>query len=214
MLCSKDHAISTVLPFCLACKVNMPYTDHFFKKKNNVAPKFWGKIPCQDVACLINFHSYSDVKIMMHRLKYKGRKDIGYHLGTMMGKHAKGSKFFKEIDLIVPIPLHPIKKMKRGYNQAASIGKGVSDILDIPMREDVIVKTKNTDSQTKKGRIARVKNVLDSFELVDKEGIKGRHILIVDDVITTGATIEACGNRLLESRGVKLSVLAACLARN
>jgi len=214
MLCAKDYASSNTNPFCFTCTVNMPYTNHFKTKPNNATPKFRGRVPCVDVACMLNFYSYSDVKLMLHRLKYKGRKDIGFQLGLMAGQRAKHSPFYNDIDLIVPIPLHSSKLIKRGYNQAAFIAKGVSERLNAPVREDVIIKHTNTKSQTKMNRIERVKNVGSSFQLFDKQGIRGRHILLVDDVLTTGATIEACANHLLESRGVKLSVLCMCLARN
>jgi len=214
MLCAKDYASSKSNPFCMPCTVNMPYTNHFKRKPNNATPKFRGRVPCIDVACMLNFYSYSDVKSMLYRLKYEGRKDIGFQLGLMAGRKAKKSEFFKDIDLIIPIPLHKSKLLKRGYNQALFIANGVSESLNVPVREDVIIKSTNTKSQTKMNRVERVKNVRSSFELKDKEGIQGRHILIVDDVLTTGATIEACANHLLEARGVKISVLCVCLARN
>ena len=124
------------------------------------------------------------------------------------------SSFFNHIDLIIPIPIHKSKLIKRGYNQAAFIAKGVGERMNIPVREDVIIKHTNTRSQTRMNRIERGKNVRSSFQLADKQGIQGRHILLVDDVLTTGATIEACANHLLESNGVKLSILCMCLARN
>ena len=151
---------------------------------------------------------------MMHRLKYEGRKDIGYVLGLLAGKRMLASSFFNEIDLIVPIPIHPDKRAKRGYNQAAYIGKGVSEIIGVTMRENVIIKSIYTKSQTKMGRIERIKNVFDSFELKDKNGIQGRHILIVDDVLTTGATIEACARKLMEANNIKISIMTACIARH
>ena len=214
MLCAKDYASGNDNPFCFACTVNMPYTNHFKTKPNSATPKFRGRVPCVDVACLLNFYNYSDVKPMLHRLKYEGRKDIGFQLGLMAGQRANNSSFFDDVDLIIPIPIHKSKLIKRGYNQAAFIGKGVSEKLDVPQREDVIIKHTNTKSQTKMNRIERVKNVRSSFQLIDKEGIQGRHILLVDDVLTTGATIEACANHLLEARDVKISILCMCLARN
>jgi len=147
-------------------------------------------------------------------LSQLNRKDIGFELGLMAGKKAKHSNYFNDIDLIVPIPIHTSKRIKRGYNQATFIANGVAEFLDVPVREDVVIKDTHTRSQTKMNRIERVKNVRSSFKLIDKSGIQGRHVLIVDDVLTTGATIEACGNHLLESNGVKLSVLCMCLARN
>jgi len=200
--------------FCVDCLINMPHTNHFKLKENRASEKFWGRFHYEDVASVLNFYNYSDVKWMMHRLKYEGRKDIGHVLGLMAGKKILSSTNFNDIDLIVPIPLHPEKKAKRGYNQAASFGKGISEILEKPMREDVIIKNIYTKSQTKMSRIERIKNVFNSFDLVDKNGIQGRHILIVDDVLTTGATIEACARKLMEAKNIKISIVTACIARH
>lgn len=200
--------------FCIECLINMPYTNHFKVKDNHAAQKFWGRFEYEDVASLINFYNYSDVKWMMHRLKYEGRKDIGYKLGLMAGKRMFVSDSFKDVDIIVPIPLHPEKRAKRGYNQATYFALGISEILKVPVREDVIIKHIYTKSQTKMGRIERIRNVFHSFRLVDKHGIQGRHILIVDDVLTTGATIEACARKLMEAKDVKLSIVTACLAKH
>jgi len=200
--------------FCVDCMINMPHTNHFSKKENLAAKKFWGRFQFENAASVLNFYNYSDVRWMMHRLKYEGRKDIGHTLGLMAGKKMLKSPFFNDIDIIVPIPLHPEKRSKRGYNQAAYFGKGISEILAVPVREDVLVKHVYTKSQTKMGRIERVKNVFDSFKLVDKNGIQGRHILIVDDVLTTGATIEACARKLLEAQNIRISIATACIARH
>lgn len=200
--------------FCVECLINMPYTNHFKVKENHAAQKFWGRFDYQNVASLINFYSYSDVRWMIHRLKYEGRKDIGYTLGLMAGKRMLVSPFFKDIDIIVPIPLHNEKRSKRGYNQAAHFGRGISEVTGVPMRENVIRKHIYTKSQTKMTRMERIRNVFDSFQLVDKNGIQGRHILIVDDVLTTGATIEACVRKLMEADHVKISIMTACLARH
>ncbi len=200
--------------FCIDCLINMPHTDHFKKKDNMAVRKFWGRFPLEEAASVLNFYNYTDVRWMIHRLKYEGRKDIGHILGMMAGRKMLKSSFFKDIDIIVPIPLHPEKRAKRGYNQAAYFGKGISEILSIPMRQDVIKKHIYTKSQTTMSRMERIKNVFDSFELTDAMGIQGRHILIVDDVLTTGATIEACARKLLEARNIKISVVTACIARH
>ncbi|MDF1697281.1 MAG: ComF family protein [Saprospiraceae bacterium] len=192
----------------------MPHTNHFRKRNNAAAQKFWGRIPVEDIASVLNFYDYSDVRWMMHRLKYEGRKDIGLVLGLMAGKKMLKSPFFNSIDLIIPIPLHKEKLIKRGYNQSSYIAKGINEILQIPIREDVIKKSVYTKSQTIMGRMERIKNVFDSFELNDKNSIQGRHILIVDDVLTTGATIEACARKLLEAKNVKISVITVCIARS
>ena len=200
--------------FCVDCLINMPHTNHFKKRDNLAAGRFWGRFDFIDVASVLNFYDYSDVRWMIHRLKYEGRKDIAVTLGRMAGKKLLNSPYFNDIDIIVPIPLHAEKRARRGYNQAAYFGKGVSEVTGIQMREDVIVKSKYTKSQTKMNRMERVKNVLDSFQLVDKPGIRGRHILIVDDVLTTGATIEACVLILSQAQHIRISIITACIARH
>lgn len=200
--------------FCISCLINLPRTRHFDQKENRATKKLWGRVPLQDGASLLNFYTYSDVKWMMHRLKYEGRKDIGQKLGIMIGKRILASSNFNDIDLIIPVPLHKEKKAKRGYNQAAVIGSGISEIIEVPQREDILVKHVYTISQTTMNRIERVKNVENSFRISDKLSIQGRHILIVDDVLTTGATIEACARKLLEVSGVKISMVTACIARH
>jgi len=213
LLCNSDTP-NEDQNFCVECLINMPHTNHFKKKENLACQRFWGRFQFEHAASVLNFYAYSDVRWMMHRLKYEGRKEIGYVLGLLAGKKILASDFFKSVDIIVPIPLHREKKAKRGYNQAAYFGKGISETIGVPMRENVILKRVYTKSQTKMNRVQRVKNVLNSFELVDKQGIQGRHILIVDDVLTTGATIEACAIKLQEVSGVKISILTACIARN
>ena len=200
--------------FCVDCLINIPRTDHFKQKENMAAQRFWARFPFENAASVLNFYNYSDIRWMIHRLKYEGRKDIGHTLGIMAGKCILKSEFFNDIDLIIPIPLHREKKARRGYNQAAYFGRGIGEVLSIPMREDVIIKNKYTKSQTKMSRIERIRNVMDSFQLVEKLGIQGRHILIVDDVLTTGATVEGCARKLLEAPNIKISIVTACIARN
>lgn len=200
--------------FCTSCKFNMPYTNHFEVKDNAASLKFWGKFPCEYAASYLNFYSYSNVKYMMHSIKYQGRKDIATKFGYLAGLKALDSGKYNNIDLIVPIPLHKLKESKRGYNQSQKIAIGIAEVLGKPINTTALIKDKQTPSQTKKGRLERVQNVMKTFKNIGKSEIEGRHILLIDDVLTTGATIEAAAIKLLESRDVKLSVLTVCIARN
>lgn len=213
IMCNHDSPIGDQ-QFCVDCLLNMPYTNHFKRKENHATRKFWGRFDIEHAASLINFYSYSDVRWMIHRLKYEGRKDIAITLGQMTGKRILKSPLYNDIDVIIPIPLHKDKLRKRGFNQAAYFGKAIGEIIKVPVRENVIIKHLYTKSQTKMSRIERIQNVMNSFTLLDKNGIRGRHILIVDDVLTTGATIEACARKLMESDGIKISIATACLARH
>jgi len=213
MLCDTETVIGKKNKFCLACKINMPYTDHFKNLENMAFSRLRGRVPAENVASLLNFFSYSDVKLMIHKLKYENRRDIGLQLGKMAGQRAKKSPFFKDIDFIIPIPLHKSRLRKRGYNQAYLIAQGISEEIGVPIRQDIVLKIKNTKSQTSMNREERIQNVYDSFKLENSEIIKGKHILIVDDVLTTGSTIQACSQRMLLTDNVRISVITATIAR-
>jgi ComF family protein len=148
----------------------------------------------------------------MHQLKYKGNKDLGLQLGRLMGNALKNASRFNEIEALVPLPLFPSKEKRRGYNQATVLCEGMAEILSIPILNKVITRPQHTETQTKKGRIERWKNIEGKFQLVDPVAIQNKHLLLVDDIVTTGATLEACGNELLIAKNVKLSVATLCMA--
>jgi ComF family protein len=148
----------------------------------------------------------------MHQLKYKGNKDLGLQLGRLMGNALKNAARFNEIEVLVPLPLFPSKEKKRGYNQAMVLCEGMAEILSIPILDKVITRPQHTETQTQKGRIERWKNIEGKFQLIDPQAIQNKHLLLVDDVVTTGATLEACGNELLIAKNVKLSVATLCIA--
>jgi ComF family protein len=150
----------------------------------------------------------SRIRKLIHQLKYKGINEIGSELGRIYGNSLKSSGFMKEIDLIIPVPLHPSKKRQRGYNQSDLISHGISDATGIPMASDLLVRKTVTKTQTRKSRYDRWTNVRDIFRVTDQDRLKDLHILLVDDVITTGSTIEACANELLKAGNVKVSVAA------
>jgi len=148
----------------------------------------------------------------MHQLKYKGNKDLGLQLGRLMANALKNATRFNEIDALVPLPLFPSKEKKRGYNQSTVLCEGMAEILSVPVLDKVITRPQHTETQTKKGRIERWRNIEGKFQLIDPKAIQNKHLLLVDDVVTTGATLEACGNELLAAENVKLSVATLCLA--
>lgn len=211
--CEKEEVHSRGL-LCPSCILNLPYTDHFIYENNNSARKLWGRIPSYYTASYLGFSGYANVRSMMHRLKYRRQKHIGFELGKLAAKKALQHNKFADIDIIIPVPLHPIKQKSRGYNQSELIADGMAEILNKPVHTDLLLKISHTPSQTKKGRLERVKNVYKSFQLTNFNQIQGKHILIVDDVITTGATIEACAMKLLECSGTKISIFTLCVARN
>ncbi len=149
----------------------------------------------------------------MHNLKYRGKKQVGIYLGKKFGTELLQSDFFKTVQVIIPVPMHPKKQQKRGYNQSALIADGMALSMNAEVQNNNLVKVLNTTSQTKKSRYKRWENVKDVFQVRNEALLKNKHILIVDDVITTGATIEACAQRLSEIEGVTISVASLAYAQ-
>ncbi|MBC7885744.1 MAG: ComF family protein [Saprospiraceae bacterium] len=193
--------------FCVECLHNMPYTDHFNIRQNIVTNHFKGRITLHHGAALLTFRDLGIVRNMLHGLKYKGKKETGIILGEIAGRKLIESPLFETPDIMIPVPIHPKKKLIRGYNQSGVFGHGVSVASGVKMSENHLIKYTETASQTGLSRTERVKNVSDTFAVTRTDDIMGRHILVVDDVVTTGATIEACCLKLMEAGAGKLSVL-------
>lgn len=149
----------------------------------------------------------------MHNLKYRGKKQVGIYLGKLYGKELKKSDLFNTIQVVVPVPMHPKKQQKRGYNQSALIAEGLAAAMNAEVQIDNLIKVSNTSSQTKKSRYNRWQNVKDVFQINDETLLEDKHILLVDDVITTGATIEACAQQLVKIKGVTVSVASLAYAQ-
>jgi len=196
---------------CLRCIASMPVTGFVGMHHNPVEQKFWGRLPLDHALAMYYFTRESLLQRLMHQLKYKGNREIGRQLGGMMGRELQSSAI---LDALIPLPLFPSRESRRGYNQATVICEGLTDILQIPILRDVVIRSEHTDSQTNKGRIERWKNMEGKFVLTDPAAIAGRRVMLVDDVITTGATLEACGIELLKADGVRLSVGALCFANS
>lgn len=161
---------------------------------------------------LLYFKKGARVQNIIHSLKYKGRKDLGIKLGIMIAERLLMSAGYAGIDLIIPVPLHRTRESLRGYNQSLCIAKGISKTLNVPVNSISLLRKKATASQTKKGRYKRFENMQCVFSVAHSEALKGKHILLVDDVITTGATLEACGIALFEAGIEKLSVATVAFA--
>ena len=192
--------------FCLRCKLELPYTDQIDIEDNELEYRIYGRFKFERAAALFRFRKESKVQKLMHQLKYKNRPHIGVELGKEFGKRILASKEFPIPDLIIPIPLHRKKQKKRGYNQSYQFGKGIAEELNIPIYGSVLSKISDNKSQTKMNRLERLENVLNSYKITDDSKIKGKHVLLVDDIITTGATIEAAAQKLLKSQDLKLSL--------
>lgn len=203
--CGSDLILGKQI-ICLDCINALPVTN-FHLHRNNPAEKiFIGRIAVENVSSYTYFNKQSAIQNLLHQLKYKGKKEIGLYFGRRMGEAFGASERHKEIDALVPLPLFFKRERKRGYNQAAVICEGISEVTGLPVLNNVITRRKNTETQTHKNREERWENIEGKFELINKEEIEGKHVLLVDDVLTTGATLEACGSELLKARGLKLSI--------
>ncbi len=195
---------------CRLCEFHLPKTRFHTCRDNPVARIFIGRVPVSEAMAFLFFHKGNTVQRLIHQLKYKGRKDIGIFLGKLYGAELYGSAFPEPPDLIVPVPLHRKKYMKRGYNQSEQFAIGLSEALHIPVNRHLLTRTRFTETQTRKNRFLRWQNVRNIFQVDRPVHWKGMHILLVDDVITTGATLEACAEALLAIPEVTISV--ACIA--
>ena len=189
--------------------MHLPRTDfHRNALDNPMARLFWGIIPVERVAALFYYEAGSETANILYELKYHNHPEIGVVMGRMIGREFSESGFFDGIDMLVPIPLARSRQRHRGYNQSRSIAEGISQITGLPISDQLVRRTHFVKSQTQMGRRERQENVADVFEVKNLDGIHGRHLLLIDDVVTTGATITACARELLKAGDVTLSILS------
>jgi len=197
---------------CTYCLHQLPKTNFCHEENNPVFRTFWGRVPLNHASSMYFFAKGGKVQHLMHQLKYKGKKEIGVYLGTLLGNELKMSPFYADVGVIIPVPLHPKRKRKRGYNQSEMIARGLAQSLDRPYDIHTLVRTYASETQTKKSRFRRWENVKEIFDLKDYQHLINRHVLLVDDVVTTGATLEACATMLLQIPGIKISVATLACA--
>jgi len=179
-----------------------------------LAQVFWGRVYLEQAISWFYFHKESRYQKAIHQLKYQDRPAIGIALGKEFGYQLSHSDKFVLPDILIPVPLHLKKKKKRGYNQSEKIAAGLSEALGIPVYSNVLIKSENTSTQTNKNRFDRFLNVVNSFSVENHEIIENQHIFLIDDVLTTGATLEACAIKLLHFHGVRISVGTLAWARD
>lgn len=197
---------------CLKCMHNLPHTDFAALANNQIEKDFWGRIPLTAAYSQFYFAKEFLMQHLIHQLKYKGDTKIGFYLGEIMGKTLLESNRFSTIEALIPLPLYADKEHKRGYNQATVICNGMSSVMNIPVLNGAVIRRQATETQTRKHRTERWENVKDSFKVAKASELTGKHLLLVDDVITTGATLEACGSVILEVDNVKLSIATLAYA--
>jgi ComF family protein len=197
---------------CTECFVVIPRTNYHFVEDNPVAQLFWGRCLIEKAAAFSYYNKGSRIRKLIHNLKYNGIREIGYDLGRLYGLSLEKSGFINDIDIIIPVPLHPMKKRIRGFNQSETISMGIADATHLPVDIKSLARVLVSATQTKRSRYERWTNVEGIFKVLDSQTIMGKHVLLVDDVITTGSTIESCTNELLKIEGVKVSVVALAFA--
>lgn len=194
---------------CARCLHRLPETRFFQSPANPVEKLFYGRLRVTHAAATYYFTKDSLLQHLLIQLKYKGNKEAGYFLGRMMAYALMKTQRFRDVDVLVPLPLNRKKEHIRGYNQAALICEGIAEIWHKPVLKDVVERIKFTETQTHQNRVSRWQNMDGVFAITDENALKNRHILLIDDVITTGATLEACGSTILKAEGASLSIAAA-----
>ena len=179
---------------------------------NETAMRFAGRISFMHATSYAWFTNDGLLQHLIHGLKYRNKKENGYYLGRRFGHSLQHINFISTLDLIIPVPLHPAKKAKRGYNQSMCIAEGISSVLNIPAADNILLRVKDTQTQTHKTRAERVDNMSEAFKIAENAKLKGKHILICDDVLTTGATLEACALALMKEESIKISIATVGIA--
>ncbi|TLX77780.1 ComF family protein [Labilibacter sediminis] len=197
---------------CKLCERALPRSYFHMANHNPVEKLFWGRVNIEKASSYLLYTKESKVKNILHSLKYRQQKELGYELGKIYARDLSEVNYFKNLDFIVPVPLHPRKFKERGYNQSEWIAKGLSEVLSVPLKTDLLFKSYHTSTQTRKGRYQRWENVEDVFNIVSGEKFEGCNILLVDDVLTTGATLEACAKKLKSIKDIKINVATLAYA--
>lgn len=197
---------------CAPCMMDLPYTNFHRYRDNPVAKIFWGRTRIEFATALCFFQKAGRVQQLLHELKYKGNQEVGLVLGRELGKQILETSDMEKIDLILPVPLHPRKERLRGYNQAKPIADGIAEVINSRVQPDAARRLHFNQTQTNRNRYNRFENVSEIFKVSEPAAMYGKHVLIVDDVITTGATIESCSNAILKVEETKVSVVSLACA--
>lgn len=205
-ICCEDRLINHEKHICLNCLYTLPTTNHLTTPDNKLEVFFAGRFPFERIGSFAYFVKGGSIQKIIHEIKYKNNPQLAIYVGEICGKEIAKSQFFGEVDYIVPIPLHSKRLRKRGYNQALMIAKGISNKTSLVVNEDNLIRIMNNPSQTQNSRLERWKNTEGIFDISNKDLFEGKHILLVDDVITTGSTIEVCAKLLLSCPACKVSI--------
>jgi len=198
---------------CTICKYEMPKTRHHGNRQNAFIQKFYGRIKVEYALAYLHFHKQGITQQVLHNYKYQNQPEVGLKMGEWFGVDLLNSGIIDTWDIILPIPLHKSKEKRRGYNQSNYLAEGLSNSLDIPYSFDTVIRNRKSETQTHKSKQERWENVEGIFDIKDAQEIEGKHVLLVDDVVTTGATLESCGHTLLSAGAQKLSFATLAIAQ-
>jgi len=197
---------------CTKCRHEIPLTQHHKNPENDAYKKFYGRIPVEQVSALVYFHKKGIVQELIHSLKYRGQEAIGTVLGEWYGEELKSSQLLQTVDAIIPVPLHPKKFRERGYNQVTEFGNALAKKLEIPVNNSILYRQVYSKTQSQKNRLGRTEGIDTIFDISFDEKDHDKHFLLIDDVITTGATLEVCAKALLKIPGTKISIVCMAMA--
>ncbi|KAF2514548.1 ComF family protein [Flavobacterium foetidum] len=204
--------MSNEIVFCTICRHEMPLTHYYLDPKNEASKKFYGKIDMQHVSTFLYFNKKGIVQELIHNLKYKGHQEIGTVLGSWYAEELKELQLASPFEVVIPVPLHKKKFKERGYNQTANFGKAIAEGLQLTYNDTILYRKKYAKTQSKKNLLGRSENIENIFDIHFKETDQDKHFVLVDDVLTTGATLEACSRALLKIPGAKISVICIAMA--
>lgn len=190
---------------CISCLQSLPITNYHLHASNPVEKIFWGRVPLLSAFSYLYFNKHSIVRSLLHQLKYESNKEVGYFFGRQIGTALRQSNRYNHVEMLIPLPLHDSKMKKRGYNQAEIICQGISEVTSIPVNVHILKRPSRNETQTHKSRIERWQNTSGKFQVSDNANLQGKEVLLIDDVVTTGATLEASAVELV-NKGAKVSI--------
>jgi ComF family protein len=199
---------------CTVCRHDIPLTNHHLNPENDAFKKFYGRIPVLHTSALFYFHKKGIVQELIHNLKYKGHEEIGAILGEWYAEDLKTITLLQTVDEIIPVPLHRRKLKERGYNQVTAFGKALSSSLNLDYNDSLLIRNVYSKTQSKKNLLGRTEGIENIFDVVFTEKNHNKHFLLIDDVITTGSTLEACSRALMKIPGAKISIVCMAMAQS
>ena len=215
-VCAGCHALlmTKELTICTICRHDIPLTQYHLDANNEALKKFYGKIEIEHASAFLYFNKKGIVQELIHNLKYKGQEEIGTILGKWYVEDLKELNLKIPFDFVIPVPLHKKKFKERGYNQVTTFGKALAEGLDIEYDDSILYRKKYSKTQSKKNLLGRSENIENIFDMISSEENHNKHFLIVDDVLTTGATLEACSRALLKIPGARISIVCMAMAHS